>query len=111
VFVPQAQWGLRMVWWTRLQCLSIALGMALLLGAPAAMAETQGQLATRGAKAVRAVPAPAFNWFVNGTGTTADAAAIARTKAAIRKARALNTGASWVCSPAGSGRSSVCQQG
>lgn len=93
------------------QVLRVALGALLALGPMGAAAETQGQSASRGSKMVRVVPAPAFNWFANANPSASNAEAIARTKAAIRKARGLNNGASWVCSSAGSGRGSACSQG
>lgn len=51
-----------------------------------------------------------FDWFANAKtgGATSRAEAIARTKAAIRLAGAVTRGATWVCSPAGSGRRSSC---
>jgi hypothetical protein len=95
------------------QMLSLVLGAALVMSGVPSWAETQGKFPTRVAKSVRTLPQPAFDWFANGKAKAGaiDAEAVARTKAAIRQARALGAGASWVCSPAGSGRTSVCYKG
>lgn len=57
----------------------------------------------------------AFNWFANANpqtkGDAADEKAIIRAKAAIQKARVLEKGATWVCSPAGFGQGSTCYKG
>lgn len=52
----------------------------------------------------------AFNWFANAAQHT-QGDKIARQKAALIKARALAKGASWVCSPAGSGQKASCYRG
>lgn len=51
-----------------------------------------------------------FDWFANAAQPAANAEAIARTRAAILKARGLNKGATWVCSPAGSGKKAACHK-
>jgi hypothetical protein len=52
----------------------------------------------------------AFNWFANAAkAPQADKAA--RQKAALIRARALSRGATWVCSPAGSGQKASCYRG
>lgn len=52
-----------------------------------------------------------FDWFANAAPAVPKAEAAARKKAALLKARALTRGASWVCSPAGSGQKSRCYKG
>lgn len=59
----------------------------------------------------RAANAAGFDWFANAGKPVFNDEAIARTKAAIVKARALSRGASWVCSPAGSGQRATCHKG
>lgn len=84
--------------------------MLAMTSAPA-IAETQAKTSTRGIKMVRIVQPPVFNWFANGNRSLPHDQAVARTKAAIVKARSLGAGATWVCSPAGSGRGSDCYRG
>ncbi len=52
-----------------------------------------------------------FDWFANAAKPLPRDQAAARTKAAIVKARALSKGATWVCTPAGSGQGSHCTRG
>ena len=52
-----------------------------------------------------------FDWFANAATALPKAEAAARKKAALLKARALSKGASWVCSPAGSGQKASCHRG
>lgn len=52
-----------------------------------------------------------FDWFANAPKPLSQAEAAARTKAAIQKANGMAKGASWVCSPAGSGRKATCHKG
>jgi hypothetical protein len=52
-----------------------------------------------------------FDWFANAAKPVSNAEAIARTRAAIVKARTLSKGATWVCSPAGSGQRASCHKG
>jgi type II secretory ATPase GspE/PulE/Tfp pilus assembly ATPase PilB-like protein len=52
-----------------------------------------------------------FNWHANANKASSQALAIAKAQAAIRKARNLSKGATWVCSPSGSGRTSTCYKG
>ena len=52
-----------------------------------------------------------FDWFANAAKPASKAEATARTRAAILKASGLAKGASWVCSPAGSGRKASCYKG
>jgi len=52
--------------------------------------------------------ATSFDWFANAATPVNNDEATARTKAAIQKARVLTKGASWVCSPAGSGQKAAC---
>lgn len=52
-----------------------------------------------------------FDWFANAAKPVSKAQALARTKAAIQKASGLSKGASWVCSPAGSGQKASCYKG
>lgn len=52
-----------------------------------------------------------FDWFANGAKPVSNAEAVARTRAAIVKARALSKGATWVCTPAGSGQRASCHKG
>ncbi|WP_135448859.1 hypothetical protein [Tabrizicola caldifontis] len=56
-------------------------------------------------------PSVQFDWFANAARPISNAEAIARTRAAIIKARGLARGASWVCSPAGSGKKATCYRG
>lgn len=49
-----------------------------------------------------------FDWFANAARPVPEAEAVARTRAAILKARGLSNGANWVCSPAGSGQRATC---
>jgi hypothetical protein len=55
--------------------------------------------------------ASGFDWFANAAKPVSNAEAVARTRAAILKARALSHGATWVCSPAGSGQRAKCHKG
>ena len=57
------------------------------------------------------VAANGFDWFANAPKPVSKVEAVARTKAAIVKARGLTKGASWVCSPAGSGHRATCYKG
>lgn len=102
-----------MQWMAGRRLLPVVLGVALSVSAVSApaLAEGLGKNAFKGPKSVRMVKAPAFNWFANANPADDKAEAIARTKAAIRSARSVKAGASWVCSPAGSGQSSSCYQG
>lgn len=52
-----------------------------------------------------------FDWFANAAPVLPKSEAAARKKAALLKARALAKGASWVCSPAGSGQKARCTKG
>lgn len=54
---------------------------------------------------------PAFDWMANGTDHMSDKDRLEQARLAIRKARALNGNATWVCSPAGFGQRSQCQRG
>lgn len=57
------------------------------------------------------VAKPAFDWMANGAQATPVEDRLAEAKLAILKARALNTNATWVCSPAGFGKRSRCERG
>jgi hypothetical protein len=52
-----------------------------------------------------------FNWFANGASSAIQKANRAAARPALQKARVLKVGASWVCSPAGFGRTSRCYRG
>lgn len=55
-------------------------------------------------------PAPqvvAFNWLANGAANPS----AAKAAEALRKYRVINGSGSWICSPAGFGRRSVCYAG
>lgn len=54
---------------------------------------------------------PGFNWFANGAPAATQKADRAAARPALQKARILKVGASWVCSPAGFGRTSRCYRG
>jgi hypothetical protein len=56
-------------------------------------------------------PQNGFDWFANAAAPASNAEAIARTRAAIMKARGLSKGANWICSPAGSGKKAACHKG
>jgi hypothetical protein len=90
--------------------LSLALMASVAFVAPPVAAETQSPLFLRALKH-KAVGKSGFNWHANANPAASDAEAIARTKAAIANARALAKGATWVCSPSGSGRKASCYQG
>ncbi len=55
-------------------------------------------------------PAPqvvAFNWLANGAANPS----AAKAAASLKKYRVINGSGSWICSPAGFGRRSVCYAG
>jgi hypothetical protein len=54
---------------------------------------------------------PTFDWFANAAPALPKTEAAARKQAALLKARALSKGATWVCSPAGSGQKARCHKG
>ena len=60
-------------------------------------------------------PATSFSWMSNGAADVSDGNRNQRAKAVIIRAKALNKalnkGASWVCSPAGFGKPSRCHRG
>ncbi|MBA3911028.1 MAG: hypothetical protein C0524_14440 [Rhodobacter sp.] len=100
-----------MQWMAGWRLLPVVLGIALSVSSAPAFAEGLGKSSVKRPRSERVVQAPVFNWFANASPAAGNAAAIARTKAAIRDARSLSAGASWVCSPAGSGKASSCYQG
>lgn len=56
-------------------------------------------------------PATGFSWMANGAQGGSAEIRRQRAKEALLRAKALNSGASWVCSPAGFGKSSRCHRG
>jgi hypothetical protein len=74
--------------------------LVITCGKPVLASEDRVAHATRG-----------FDWFANASKPVSRAEAIARTRAAILKARGLSKGATWVCSPAGSGQRASCHKG
>ncbi|MBJ2150321.1 hypothetical protein [Paracoccus sp. IB05] len=56
-------------------------------------------------------PATGFSWMVNGAQAGSAEIRQQRAKEALIRAKALNSGASWVCSPAGFGKASRCHRG
>lgn len=65
------------------------------------------QTATSGAIPVEEPQAVAFDWRSNG----ANAPSASKTKAALAKYRVINGSGSWICSPVGFGKRSVCYAG
>jgi hypothetical protein len=78
-------------------CIAVAAAFATSGGMPAAASEQQ--------------PLIKFDWMANGTKGGSEAERLEQAKEAVRKARALNTGSTWVCSPAGFGKRSQCERG
>lgn len=53
----------------------------------------------------------AFDWMANGTQGVSQETRRQRARQAVIRAKALNSGATWVCSPAGFGKKSRCHRG
>ena len=81
----------------------------------AALVAATMTLALRGGAAVnqsgKTRPAVAFDWMANGTQGVSQETRRQRAREAVIRARALNKGATWVCSPAGFGKKSRCHRG
>lgn len=80
------------------------------LGVTAVMAMTAASAAASDDRTKHSAGFTGFDWFANAARPAANADAIARTRAAIVKARGLSKGATWVCSPAGSGKKATCHK-
>lgn len=80
------------------------------LGAAAVIALTAASAGASDDRTNSSASIAGFNWFANAAQPASNAEAIARTRAAILKARGLTKGATWVCSPAGSGKKAACHK-